>query len=457
MVRKLLFELLSYFDLYKNNTISEKLGNFTGEHMNPDSPLSCLNFIVTDLFITISTDKISDSLRHINPYIDRVLHQMNIAVFDKKTLLPIFYLEKSIKNSNKVFNDGGSKKSYLGKYLYDKFTRFNEIEFDNSVVSVYNNYIGSYMILFYHEVMWYFMFSGNIYPFTNDNHPILYQHLRHSIDKLDKKYCYHIILVDSRLCKLINIIVDKNYVLLVKMSEKETLIDHYDNPYTFFVTNKRIYMSCMDDLLYCLDELDNKNVSHKKLLYRGYIVKIKVDSFEELYVSYNTKTYDYVLSMIPKGLKPHEVYLKLYQDNKLNHYLSFFSNSYDDIIKRINTSMVTMSREILEIYHMTRKKRNTNLYKLLPQSYRQILCHLHTRYISRKCSINDTDDFFDPRMSISVDNVYDKLKVYDTLSLVQLYKDRDVLINSINQSSDIIVNPIKYCTNTKIQSKLLGS
>jgi hypothetical protein len=135
--------------------------------------------------------------------------------------------------------------------------------------------------------------------------------------------------------------------------------------------------------------------------------------------------------------------------------------------------MSTLSREILDIYHMTRKKKNSDLYSILPQSYRQILYQLHSNYISQKLKTNSDDDTSDNldisdgfdiddcdcKISITVDDVYTKLKKIDIRKLVEIYKDRDVLINNIRLNATIItpcVDPIKSCTSTTIQSKLLS-
>jgi len=142
-----------------------------------------------------------------------------------------------------------------------------------------------------------------------------------------------------------------------------------------------------------------------------------------------------------------------------------------------------MSREILDIYHMTRNKKNSEIYNFLSQSYRQILYQLHSDYIDQKNGTtiefkesikgfmkNETDNFildhhniadnnfFDTdKISISVDNVYTKLKNLDTSLLIDLFKDRDELSKKIDSLGDEIKNPIKECINTYIQITLLKS
>jgi hypothetical protein len=438
------------------------------QYDNPVSVLNRLNFTQDCDFIVISTNDINERLRHTDLQFDRVLHQTKLAVFEKSTFLPIFYVEKSIKESDSFYIH--NENSYLKHHVYNTIDRFHEKEFDKSIISIHKNHIGSYIVLFYHKNKWYFMFSGNIYEFNSNTHSILYEHIGSHLPKFDKTLCYHMILVDIRLQKLITPLCDANHVVLVKTTEKYTLIERsndVDKRYGVFVQDTRIYVSCMDELNVRLEELDIKNTTAKKLLNRGFLMKIKIDTADEIQIAYDTHTYKQLMGMLPTGLGLHGVHLKLYQTDKLNYFLQHINDSYTDIVKRINISLSTMSREILDIYHMTRKKKNSELYILLPQSYRQILYQLHSTYIDQKNNIETSDikemefelsDDSDNKVSISVDNVYTKLKELDTSLLIDLYKDREELVINIeNMVDDEIKNPIKDCINTQIQTTLLRS
>lgn len=457
---------------------------FYREYNDPVSLLNRLNFTQNDNFIVISTNEINESLRHTDLQFDRVLHQTKLAIFEKSTFLPLFYLEKSIKDSESFYTQ--NENSYLKHHVYDVIDKFREKEFDKLSVSIHKNHIGSYIVLFYHKNKWYFMFSGNVYEFNQETHSILYEHIGSHLPKFDKTLCYHMILVDTRLQKLITPICDANHVVLVKTTEKYTLIersnvvDKTEKRYGVFLQDTRIYISCMDELNVRLEELDIKNTRAKKLLNRGFLMKIKIDAYDEINISYDTCTYKRLMAMIPGGLGLHGVHLKLYQIDKLNYFLQYINDSYNDIVKRINMSLSTMSREILDIYHMTRKKKNSELYTLLPQSYRQILYQLHSDYIEQKnntTSVTGTDETSDNencqpkeaetdssddsenKVSISVDNVYTKLKELDTSLLIDLYKDREELLKNIENVSDDdeIKNPIKDCINTRLQTTFLRS
>lgn len=423
--------------------------------------LSNLTFDLSDDFVIVSSGEINDNLRHIDHDLDRVLHQTKVVVFERSSCLPIFYLEKTIKESD--------TNSYLKNYVYDKI-KYQTEEFDTKKIFIHKHYIGTFIVLFHLESKdkWYFFLNNKVYEFNRNTHPLLYEHIGSYIVRFNTDMCYHLVLVDSRIRKLITPTCETNHVVLVNLTNKysleETVSNHTDYD-GVFLDDKRIYFSCLDELNVRLEEADVVNLKAKKLLNRGFIVKIDIGESEKLSISYDTYTYKHLNSLIPANLGIHSAYLCLYQQDKLNYFLQYVTDSYVDMVKRINTSMSTMSREILDIYHMTRNKKNSELYKILPQTYRHMLYQLHSDYIVQK--VQKTDDYNydyenleingDEKVSITVDNVYTKLKELDIHILIELYKDRDELIVSINNDkSNEIINPVKMCVSTLIQSKLLS-
>lgn len=526
-------------------------------HLNIKSPLYSLVFNDTDDFLVVSTNEINENLRHIDPFLDRVLHQMKYMIFEKSAsaptspvksklfttvdnLWPICYLEKSIKESDLTYSKADN--SYLRSYVYDVVSDYHTKEFDKQKISIYRHYIGSYITMFFCKDKWFFILHNNIHEFNCSTHPVLYEHIGSHITKFDKNMCYHLVIVDTRLRRLITPTTDTNYVVLIKLTEKYTLnvkqltqniltsrdirllsmspdFGGTDLLHDVLILDKRIYLSCLDELHVRLEELDILNSKTKRLLNRGYVVQLNIDNFDVINIAYDTLTYKRLISMIPTGMSIHEVHLYLYQSDKLNYFLQHVTDTHIDIVKRINASMSTMSREILDIYHMTRKKKNSALYNILPQSYKLILYQLHSDYIVQKnkrdnkdnqdklnLSTNSMDSEFDSsnifffadnecddksyksleglcnsseltkskddiidgetegKVSISVDNVYIKLKELEIYSLVDLYKDRDELIKTMVLEENAHLTkpiegslwPIKQCTNTKIQSKLLS-
>ena len=74
------------------------------------------------------------------------------------------------------------------------------------------------------------------------------------------------------------------------------------------------------------------------------------------------------------------------------------------IDNRINNAFNTLSKELLDIYHLTRNKKNSNLYGSLPSSYKKMLYILHKTYmmvsnsnfdnekIKKLCEIDDLEE-----------------------------------------------------------------
>lgn len=444
-----LFELLYSIESNnnKNSSIKQILTNI--DTIKKNNNFNNLKITDTKNFLIIKTKNICENLRHSNTILDRVLHQTNIYIIDKTNYKPLIYIDKPIKHHNTEYIH--NKNSYLKSYVYDKIKNFNTMEFDKSIISIYKNYIGSYIVLFYHNDIWQFLFSGIIYTFNIKNHYILYKHLQEHINKLDKNICYHLLIVDSRIRNLISYPHHNNYIVLIKTTQKYTLNEDFNNPYDFFTTNKQIHLSCIDELDLYLETLDKNNTNMKKIAFKGVIMKIDIDNNDSIYIRYDTDTYKNLLNIIPKGLSLNEIYLHLYQNNKLSEILQYINDTSADIIKRINISMSTLSREILDIYHMTRNQNNSLLYNLLPKAYRQILYYLHSDYIEQKNSIDKNTI----KIAITVENVYNKLKEIDTKLLVNIFKERNLFIVNLSDSNHNSKKIIKSCVYTKIQSKLL--
>jgi hypothetical protein len=460
-------------------------------YKNTSSPLYSFVFNIVNGFVVISTNSISDNLRHVDKCVDRILHQCKVCVFDSSHR-PLFYVEKEIAKTDNLFIGKETttlmnackmeKNSYVKQYVIDKLSSiknnvFDKMDFDKSIITVNMNHIGKYIVIFHSNDKWYFCMSKNIFELKNENHPILYNHVKNHIKKFNVNHCYHIILVDSRQTKLINHPFEINKMILIKTTEKYTLNEVICDVNDLFIIDKNIPISCMDELMIRLIEFEHKNVKNRKLFYRGLLMKIKIDEYEPIHIAFDTDIYKNLCDIVPKGLSIYESHIKLYQNNQLNYFLHYVDDSYNDIVKRINTAMSVLSREILDIYHMTRKKKNSTLYSLLPNSYKQILYQLHSDYIIQKnendkinddISDNNSDDKHDDfetcesKISISVEDVYNKLKELDIHLLVELFKNRDILSDNINNyinnnetTSIDLKNPIKQCTYTKIQTRLL--
>src|SRR5579872_2781700 len=147
----------------------------TKTYLDTRSPLNNLVFNDTDNFLIVSTNEINENLRHINPQLDRVLHQMKYTIFEKPSFVPICYVEKTIKESDLTYTNPNN--SYLRSYVYNAIEDYTTKEFNKQIISIYKHYIGSYIVLFFCKDKWNFVHHNNVYDFNCSTHPILYEHI----------------------------------------------------------------------------------------------------------------------------------------------------------------------------------------------------------------------------------------------------------------------------------------
>jgi len=258
-------------------------------------------------------------------------------------------------------------------------------------------------------------------------------------------------------------------MVLIKVNRIHTLeeygIDHESVPPHLFMEDRQLHFSCLDQLDLYLEEMNNVNTKNKKLYNRGLIVKVDVDAYDPIHITYDTYTYKRLNDMLPKDMTIHEAHLNLYQTDRLNQVLQYVEESDNAalIVTRINLAIVTLGREILDIYHFTRNKENPELFNLLSRSYRDLMHNLHGQFIEKKSRAVTRSHRY-PRsdiekVSITTEDVYITLKNMDTLALVELFLDRERLRDDIEKNFDNLdshtANIIKECNSTSLQIRLL--
>lgn len=322
--------------------------------------LSCLNFNENGDFLIISTNEISENLRHIDPLLDRVLHQLKSASLISFHIYLFFLLKKPSKNQSLLMRR-------MRIHIWNRmFTIKSQISKMMSLITIESPFTKIILV-----VIWFFSFtqihgsSCSLTMFTNSIPwiTLFFLNIWDNTSILSILTCVIILFLLMLDWKLITPVCDANYVVLIKTTQKYSLTESFINPHHFFVTDNRIYMSCMDELIVRLEESDILNSKKQKLDYRGFIMKIKIDDFEPVHIAYVHILQKNHGTGTKRSQSPPKFILRLYQIDKLNSFLQTFNDSYTDVVKRINVSMSTMSREILDIYHMTRKK-NSDLYNV---------------------------------------------------------------------------------------------
>jgi len=170
---------------------------------------------------------------------------------------------------------------------------------------------------------------------------------------------------------------------------------------------------------------------------------------------------------MPNYFNINKFYIELYKNYNLNFMISYMTLYSHDILNRVNLSVKNISKELLNIYHFTRKQQNKELNDILTNTYRLLIDDLHKIFLYSKKydeTYNNEKDFID-KISLNNDIVYKYIKTINDDLLIQLYIDRELIlqkIENINISFDEFNNtPTHYkiifidCIYTKTMSALL--
>jgi|688.fasta_scaffold188652_1 hypothetical protein len=279
-----------------------------------------------------------------------------------------------------------------------------------------------------------------------------------TFEELNKNYCYHFILVHHKNRNIVSYRFGREYKELfhILTTEKYTLteVNHKINDKVKYIENES-YKN-LDELLNVISKQNDLDKSYQKITLEGYVLKYY---YGEIYKSpfvtlkLQTNIYETLMRLKPNNSNIYQCFLELYQTDKLNEFLPYFTRYGNEVIRRINLSIKNMSKEVLDLYHMTRNKKNNDMYNELPEQYKKVLYELHGLYIKQR-----KDDFKDgvddkktgSSKSINVFNVYQYLKSMPSTNLRQLYFDRSILLT--NKKFTFLNNK---CIDTMTQSTLM--
>jgi hypothetical protein len=370
-------------------------------------------------YFIINPINLSNNLHFCDKLIDNIIHNVDYAVFSKIDLKYITHVNK--KNYLNIKNDIS--------FLYNNWENIN----------IYENYLGIYTILIKNKNQ-ILLFSKFIISDISQNNTFFTEKF-----EMEDDIPYHCIIFNNKYKKIIA--YDDN---LIQLNKNIKIL--YKEPIELNNYQIKRYYSCVDELLFEYEQFEYKNTLDKKLIFGGYIIE------------YNNKFY-LLESLIYRNLindiniydNINISYLSLYCNNKLNNILPYFSIYYLNIIKRINESLKTISKELLNIYHITRNKQSTFIYNCLPNNYKRILFDLHTIFIKYRKIPTFLDNEFVEKKSLSIDDVYSYLKNTDIDLLVSIYLIRNNIIKTL-ENNNININNIfyKYCVNTTTQIELFG-
>lgn len=380
---------------------------------------------IDDLYI-LSINKISNNLIHSDDLVNNIIHNVNYCIFD--STIDFIYIDY--------------KKIIINK-PYDSEI-INEIKNNWEKINIYENIGITSIFLNYNNLIYFYdIYEQTLILIDKINY------IKHYYDKLN-------IVLNINEVIQINIVLNKyTHVLYYKNSD---IVD------TILIIKKdNIYFSCFDEFIFDLESLSKQNENKKKLTINGYII-----NYNNVDYVFNTYIYQKINDLMIPVRNINKAYLELYKNDNLKFVINYMSQYSTEIVKRVNSSIKTLSREFLNIYHITRKKLNPNLYNILSNNYKTILFDLHKIFIYTRKQENEcenSDDFFNIKKSMTHDIIYKYLKKINIDLLVQIYIDRLQLLNSIHNIK-IDIDNMKFdtnefkilfteCINTKTMSVLL--
>lgn len=419
-----------------------------------------------------------------------ILEDDNLFMISENENIPVKSITELDRDLNKFFTNYISHIFTKNKFKY--ITSFPKVSYTNNLAKIYlkNNqdkwdeftiaqsFEGPYVQLFFYN-KWYIstnknLESKNIYGNCNkcirDYFIDTGKCTTQDIDKLNKEHCYHFIILHNKLKHIVqytNLGHDYKEIALVNITKSGI----YGNKFTEFNTEVCIsqsikfedfqflkpmiyHFSCFDEMEATLDKITYDNAVFKRISTEGFIIKHKTKT-QIVFLKLQTEIYCQIDKLKPLTQNNYQTYLELYQHDKLNDILPYISKYSNEIIHRINLSMRTLSREILNIYHTTRKKKNCDLYDCLSDSYKKILYGIHGLYIKgrRKDFINGKEIEGKDTRSITVHDIYYYIKNLPIDQLKQLYLDRLDFMNNM-----IIIPYLNLnCIYTLTQSRLMST
>jgi hypothetical protein len=277
---------------------------------------------------------------------------------------------------------------------------------------------------------------------------------------LDKNCTYTFVLVHYQNKNLVSYnYLGKKYANVIltstqlKFTNQEVAKTINDN----VIKSKEIKFKFFDYVLKNLDMVSDKCVETKDISSEGFILKVYPNGKDSGYklCKLQTALYKSMVEIKPNVSNTDQIYLELYQKDKLMELLPYFSKYGKNIKKRLSESMKTTTKEILDLYHATRNKKNKDVYESLPEIFRRVLYGIHGIYIANRKKDFEGEkekELFERKFnSISVHDVYHYLKKLDPSLLRTLFLERSKCIKSGN-FEEFFDNT---CIYTKAQTSLM--
>ena len=356
-------------------------------------------------------------------------------------------------------------------------TQFNRIIYNNHALKILNQidwknvivqkaYEGIQLVVFNHNSKWHVatkrcIYSDNTIQLNNKSYKQLFEETMEDVfsyDDLNVDYCYYFTLSHHKNRNIISKNIQNNYKKLhhTMTTKKGTLQEIPITINNNMVPIKNIHFENCSEILLRLKNISNEDEKNKQITKEGFVIKVYLGS-EFKILKLQTELYQKITRIMPNNDNIHEAYLELYQKNMLNQILPFLTKYNYDVSNRIHVAVQTMAKEILNLYHLTRNKKNQPLYNIVSNQYKKILYKLHGLYMANKknyhnVKVKSFDDIIKFNKPINKFDVYQYIKTnIKPKELIQLFYDRMKLIET---RESLVSNEVKFldinCLNTKM-------
>jgi len=406
-----------------------------------------------------------------------LVYKVNIK--DDDDLSMIYYNDSSTTNFDQFDQ---SIEHSCRSYIIEKNTlrpiasQFNRIIYNEDALQLLTNcdwskvvvqkcYEGTMMLVFYHNNKWYIttrrcLDANESKWINNKSYREMFDEVianNFTLDTLDKRYCYHFVLVHYQNKNIVSYTLEKEYKYIyhVMTTEKYTLKEvDYTIENNKILKVKEEYFDNLNSLYDTLKQISITDKSLHRITAEGYVLKLyNGEKYKSGFIVLKMQTHIYqqIMKIKPNNSNIHQSYLELYQKDRLTDFLPYFTRYNKDIINRINKSMQIISQEILELYHCTRQKQHQDIYKNLGEQYKKILYTIHGLYIKNKKKDYKNLQLVNNKISrsINVHDVYHILKVIKPCELKQIFQERLQLLEDKKNFY------LKDCTSTMTLSFLM--
>lgn len=298
-------------------------------------------------------------------------------VFSKKNFKPLYYLFGQI-----IYNEDADK------FLEDK--KWNH-------VVVQDCQEGTLITVFYYGKKWYVTtrrcLDARESNWVEDmSHYDMFMEAiqgKFSLEDLDENNCYFFVLIHSKNSNIIkHNIIDVIHIETQKKYTHEIVDEVIKSKEP--LTRPKIYE--FRSLQEVNKSLEKKNIlqEEKKIVNdEGYILRYYHDKTmkgDYTLLKKQTRVYQNLRKIKPNNSNPYQVYLILYQQGLIDHYLDYKLTKLEckHVKALVYGALRTMSIELRNLYFTTRNKNDSELYENLGPITHKIIYAIHAIYLARK-------------------------------------------------------------------------